>query len=287
MKTNPAWMAWRASVIGLVLGSALPGRADTTNTYGNAEVAYQGKDAGIGLYAEHGCKGSTTSIRAGKGYRYDNLKNFAIFDWNRASIVTNLEGWARTNGWSGLQEAYQHGAVKVEFAIRVSSGLTEGDGKALRVGFFNSETAWADGNGYDQDTNYNWDTNTAAVTASYAVDWRPGDTGAQTPTKWRDNGTDRNYWYELSVQYNSAVLTNMVPNTYNYVTLDPTLWWNYLHSTKAGAGLNTAATTYLAASENISVYSRKAGTASCPRLRVTITKRRPPGLVLMLMEPDN
>lgn len=286
MKMTQIILARCVAVVAGALYAALPGRADTTNSYGNADAAYQGKDAGIGLYAVHGCRGNNP-IRAGKGNRYDNLKNFAIYDWNRANILADMEGWTRTNGWNGLQDAYNGGAVKVEFAVWIAGSFTEGDGKTLRVGFFNSETAWADGNGGDQDTDYNWATNTASVTDSYAVDWRPGDTGAQTPTKWRDNGTDHNNWYELAVQYNSAVLTNMVYNKYNYVTLDPTLWWNYLHSTNAGAGLNTAATTNLSASENISVNSRKAGVVMCPRLRVTITRKlMPHGFVLILLGPD-
>ena len=140
-----------------------------------------------------------------------------------------------------------------------------------------------EGTGNDPDGNYPWPAYASACTAANAVDWHPTDVPPTTPTKWRDNGTDRAEIAYLTWVSNSSIFTNLVAGQYNYVTLDPSLWWNYLHSMQAGPGLLTRAGPGESGELNQRVYTRKSGTGSCPKLRVTIVKRATNGTLVMLL----
>lgn len=264
-------------------------RADTTNDYGNADAAYLGKDAAIGLAVNaHGNQGGTV-MKCCKGPRYLDMKIFAIFDWNRSNIVASLEAMARTNRWRNLQEAYDHGQVQVSFGLRPSDNPTDSTGtKTLKIGSFDSETAWVEGAGTEVEADYPWPDNTSACTASAAVDWKPGQ---GTPTLWRSHGVDTAFIYNpgtgLPLVWNTSGFTNLAQNTYSFAPLDATLWWNYLHSTNAGPGLFVkdgvdSQPSGTVGNDNMRIYARESGATTCPKLRVTIAKRQITGMAIIL-----
>ena len=245
--------------------------ADTVRQYGNMAGAYLGKDAGMAS-GTHGNRGDSSNHRIGKPGA-NGWQNYAIYDWRRSNIVANLEQAATVEGWTNLATAYAAGAVKVELGLCVVQWENPATvtGKTARVGFFNSETAWAEGDGTDQDTGYNWSTGTTACTDYYAVDVHPGE---GTPVPWRANGTNLVNFRQFTVQWNSVTMTNFIPNQFIYVVLDPSLWWNYLHATNAGPGLVTR-DGGTGGNENLSVYNNGQNTSSDPELRGTVRTWRP------------
>jgi hypothetical protein len=269
--TNDARFALRLAA--LLTASALLrpcATADAVRSYGNLDPLYRGKDVGLGTYALHGNGGAKSSIRLGKPYLANPLQNYALFDWNRTTILADMESVARAQGWRDLRAAWEVGAVTVELGVKAAAADLDPPTKSVLVGCFASQTAWVEGAGLDQDTDYAWSNNTSACTDSFAVDWN----GGGTPVPWRENGVNLVSFRDLTFQWNSRPLTNFYLNQFTYVALDPPLWWNYLHATNAGPGIATrdAGT---GGNPNMAAYTDDQNTGGDPELRATIRTKRP------------
>lgn len=268
--TRRQMLRWTGALGTVLLG--LSSHADTVRIYGTGDAKYGGKDAGLGTYGVNGNCGGKWSMRAGKPGNAPLGQNYALYDWNRTNIVADLEAVALANGWDNLQQAYTRGKVAAELGVRVVSSQSDPTTKTLQPGFFASQAAWVEGDGTDQDDSYNWTTNTSAATDTYAVNWRPGDGGAQPPTPWRQNGTNLPNIRAFTFQWNSQTMTNFVLGQFSYVALDPALWWNYLSTTNAGPALVTR-DGGTGGNVNMTIFTKEQNAASAPQLRFTVLGR--------------
>ena len=251
--------------------------APITRTYSTSDTG--GKDSAIGNSL--GSAGVSSSIRVAKpGGQSKGLYDFGNEATMQANLLADCIAQGFINPGTEIVDALAAGAILVRIGLNHSGNFAWDATRTVRVGVFESQTAWTEGNGASADATTLQGTQLAAnyLSASEV-------SGGPPAVRWQQAlGTDLTNFDGLTRVYNGTAMQGFNRYVYSWVYLDQAVWQTYMFSTAAGPGLTTATTdNFGVGDDNLGVYTRNQNSSQSPKLEVTVYVPEPATMAVLLV----